>query len=99
MRVPPVIQSGSTPFVILDCDYDLSETEGTQVSDPIKVGSSVEVGRRHCMFKKYNEHLQGDPPSPKGSAKSRLLYDFDFSLLNIVQNCHILIQLIFFSAK
>ena len=61
MRVPPVIQSGSTPFVILDCDYDLSETEGTQVSDPIKVGSSVEVGRRHCMFKKYNEHLQGDP--------------------------------------
>jgi hypothetical protein len=31
MRVPPVVQSGSTPFVILDCDYDLSETEGTQV--------------------------------------------------------------------
>ncbi len=32
MRVPPVIQSGSTPFVILDCDYDLSEMEGTQVT-------------------------------------------------------------------
>ena len=31
MRVPQVVQSGSTPFVILDCDYDLSETEGTQV--------------------------------------------------------------------
>jgi hypothetical protein len=31
MRVPTVVQSGSTPFVILDCDYDLSESEGTQV--------------------------------------------------------------------
>ena len=33
MRVPAVVQSGSTPFVILDCDYDLSEMEGTQVGD------------------------------------------------------------------
>ena len=31
MRVPRMIESGSEPHVILDCDYDLRETEGTQV--------------------------------------------------------------------
>ncbi len=31
MQVPEVIQSGTLPYVILDCDYDLSEKEGTQV--------------------------------------------------------------------
>lgn len=31
MRVPTVIESGSRPHVILDCDYDLRETEGAQV--------------------------------------------------------------------
>ena len=31
MRVPSVIESGSKSHVILDCDYDLSEQEATQV--------------------------------------------------------------------
>ena len=31
MRVPSVIESGKEPYVILDCDYDLSEREGRQV--------------------------------------------------------------------
>lgn len=31
MRVPRMIESGSASHVILDCDYDLRETEGTQV--------------------------------------------------------------------
>ena len=32
MRVPSVLQNGSEPFVILDCDYDISsESEGRQV--------------------------------------------------------------------
>jgi hypothetical protein len=31
MQVPGVVESGSLPYVILDCDYDLAESEGTQV--------------------------------------------------------------------
>lgn len=31
MRVPRMVESGSQPHVILDCDYDLRDTEGTQV--------------------------------------------------------------------
>ena len=31
MRVPSAVESGSQPHVILDCDYDLSETESSQV--------------------------------------------------------------------
>ena len=31
LRVPPAVESGSQPHVILDCDYDLSETESSQV--------------------------------------------------------------------
>jgi hypothetical protein len=31
MRVPPVVESGKHPHVILDCDYDLTENEGRQV--------------------------------------------------------------------
>ena len=30
MRVPPVVESGKHPHVILDCDYDLTENEGRQ---------------------------------------------------------------------
>ena len=32
MRVPSVLESGSRPYVILDCDYDLSDSEGHQVN-------------------------------------------------------------------
>ncbi len=32
MRVPAVVESGKQAHVILDCDYDLSENEGRQVS-------------------------------------------------------------------
>jgi len=31
MRVPSAVESGSQPHVILDCDYDLSESERSQV--------------------------------------------------------------------
>ena len=31
MRVPSEVESGSVPFVILDCDYDLAESENNQV--------------------------------------------------------------------
>jgi len=31
MRVPQMIESGSEPHVVLDCDYDLRDSEGTQV--------------------------------------------------------------------
>ncbi len=31
MRVPSVIESGTQDFVILDCDYDLSEREAAQM--------------------------------------------------------------------
>lgn len=31
MSVPSEVESGSAPFVILDCDYDLSESESNQV--------------------------------------------------------------------
>jgi len=31
MRVPSEVESGSVPFVILDCDYDLAESESNQV--------------------------------------------------------------------
>ena len=31
MRVPRMIESGSQSHVILDCDYDLRETEGNQM--------------------------------------------------------------------
>jgi hypothetical protein len=34
MRVPPVVESGKHPHVILDCDYDLTENEGRQASGP-----------------------------------------------------------------
>ena len=44
MRVPAVVQSGSTPFVILDCDYDLSEMEGTQVGDCTYKGFRLRIG-------------------------------------------------------
>ena len=32
MRVPSVVESGKQPHVILDCDYDLTENEGRQVT-------------------------------------------------------------------
>ena len=28
MRVPQMIESGSEPHVVLDCDYDLRDSEG-----------------------------------------------------------------------
>ena len=31
MHVPAEVESGSVPFVILDCDYDLAESESNQV--------------------------------------------------------------------
>ena len=31
MRVPSEVESGTVPYVILDCDYDLSESESDQV--------------------------------------------------------------------
>ena len=31
MRVPPVVESGTVPYVILDCDYDLAHREGEQL--------------------------------------------------------------------
>ena len=34
MRVPSVLESGSRPYVILDCDYDLNDSEGHQVEFP-----------------------------------------------------------------
>ncbi len=33
MHVPPVVESGKQPHVILDCDYDLTENEGRQVTE------------------------------------------------------------------
>ena len=33
MHVPPVVESGKQPHVILDCDYDLTENEGRQVRE------------------------------------------------------------------
>ena len=32
MRVPQMIESGSEPHVVLDCDYDLRDSEGKDVS-------------------------------------------------------------------
>ena len=31
MRVPAVVESGARPFVILDCDFDLTERERTHL--------------------------------------------------------------------
>ena len=39
MHVPAEVESGSVPFVILDCDYDLAESESNQV----KVHSRFEL--------------------------------------------------------
>ena len=39
MHVPAEVESGSVPFVILDCDYDLAESESNQV----KVNSRFEL--------------------------------------------------------
>ena len=53
MRVPAVVQSGSTPFVILDCDYDLSEMEGTQVGDYTYKGFGQRIGELVGKLRAY----------------------------------------------
>ena len=58
MRVPSVLQNGSKPFVILDCDYDISsESEGR--------GLDVKwfFGNNHQPFYQW---LPGRPPQTRG---------------------------------
>ena len=57
MRVPSVLESGSRPYVILDCDYDLSESEGTQVDVKWFFGSNPQP---------FYQWLPGRPPQTIG---------------------------------
>lgn len=69
MKVPPVLQNGSLPFVILDCDYDLSESEGYQVDVKWFFGSDPQP---------FYQWLPGRPPQTIGELfKNRIDLNYE----------------------
>lgn len=71
MRVPSVLESGSRPYVILDCDYDLSDSEGHQVDVKWFFGSDPQP---------FYQWLPGRPPQTIGKKfKNRIDLDYEVS--------------------